>query len=126
MRCISCESEINPKFRHAIERNMCPFCGGSIMEELLKSLLGSLGETMQKMQQYPEQLNDWLFSNYSYIKTDSPELINFVPRDQLKDLRKEANDEDFVERKKKVIKVKVENGKEVEAVTENIQSNART
>jgi hypothetical protein len=126
MKCISCESEINPKFKHAIEQNICPFCGSSIMEELLKSLLVSLGDTMQKMQQYPEQLNDWLFSNYNYIKTDSPELISFVPKDQIKDLKRVVEDEDFVERKKKLIKVKVENGKEVEAITEKIQSDART
>jgi hypothetical protein len=126
MKCISCESEINPKFKHAIEQNMCPFCGGSIMEELLKSLLVSLADTMQKMKEYPEQLDDWLFSNYGYIKTDSPDLIKFVPKEQLKELRKEVDNEDFVERKKKVIKVKVENGKEVEAITEKIQSDART
>lgn len=126
MKCISCESEINPKFKHAIERNVCPFCGGSILEELLKSLLVSLTETMQKMQQYPNQLDDWLLSNYDYIKVDSPDLIKYVPKEQLKDLKKIADDEDFVERKKKVIKVKVENGKEVEAITEKIQSDART
>lgn len=126
MKCISCEAEINPKFKHAIERNICPFCGGSIMEELLKTLLVSLGETMQKMQRYPDQLDDWLFSNYNYLKTDSPQLINFVPKDQLKELKKEADEEDFLERKKKVIKVKVENGKEEEVVTEQVQSKSRT
>lgn len=125
MKCISCESEINPKFKHAIEQNACPFCGGSIMEELLKSLLVSLRETMQKMQEYPDQLDDWMLSNYDYIKTDSPDLIAFVPREQLKDLRKEVDNEEF-ERKKKVIKVKIENGKEVEAVTEKIQSDSKT
>lgn len=126
MKCISCESEINPKFKHAIEQNSCPFCGKSIMEELLKSLLITLQDTMQKMQEYPEQLNDWLFSNYNYVRTDSPDLIRFVPKEQLKDLKKEVDNEDFVERKKKVIKVKVENGKEVEVVTEKIQADSKT
>jgi len=96
------------------------------MEELLKSLLVSLADTMQKMQAYPEQLNDWLLSNYNYIKTDSYDLIRFVSKEQLKDLKKEVDDEDFLERKKKVIKVKVENGKEVEVVTEKIQSDSKT
>ena len=126
MKCISCEAEINPKFKHAIERNICPFCGGSIMEELLKTLLVSLGETMQKMQQYPDQLDDWLFSNYDYIKTNSSDLINFVPKDQLKELKKDVDNDDFLERKKKIIKVKVENCKEEEVVTEQVQSKSRT
>ncbi len=126
MKCISCESEINPKFRHAIEQNVCPFCGSSIMEELLKTLLVSLGDTMQKMQAYPDQLSDWLLSNYNYIKTDSVDLIKYVPKEAVKEMKKELDNEDFIDRKKKVIKVKVENGKEEEVVTQKAMSDART
>ena len=126
MKCISCESEINPKFKHAIEQNVCPFCGSSIMEELLKTLLVALGDTMQKMQSYPGQLDDWLLSNYNYIKTDSPNLIQYVPKEAVKEMKKELDNEDFIDRKKKVIKVKVENGKEEEVVTQKAMSDART
>lgn len=124
MRCISCEAEINPKFRHAIEQNVCPFCGGFIMEELLKSLLITLQDAMNKLQAYPDQLNDWLLSNYNYIKTDSPDLKIYLPKEALKEMRKELDDEDF-DRRKKVIKVKTEQG-EVEVVTEKIQSDTKT
>lgn len=124
MKCISCESEINPRFKHAIEQNICPFCGGSIMEELLKSLFVSLQDTMSKMQAYPDQLNDWLLSNFNYIKTDSPDLMSYVPKEVLKELKKEIDGEDF-DRKKKIIKVKTEQG-EVEVVTEKIQSDTKT
>lgn len=124
MKCLSCESEINPRFKHAIEQNICPFCGGSIMEELLKSLLISLQDTMAKMQAYPDQLNDWLLSNYNYIKTNSPELMSYVPKEALKEMKREVDGEDF-DRKKKLIKVKTEQG-EVEVMTEKIQSDTKT
>lgn len=124
MKCITCEAEINPKFKHAIEQNACPFCGGSIMEELLKSLLISLQDTMQKLQAYPDQLSDWLLSNYSYIKTDSVDIIDYVPQEALRELKKELDDEDF-DRKKKIIKVRTDRGEE-EVVTEKIQSDSKT
>lgn len=129
MECISCEADINPKFKHAIEQNVCPFCGGSIMEELLKSLLISLQETMAKMQEYSEQLDDWLLSNYNYIKTDSPNLVAYVPQEVLKELKKDSDDQEF-QRKRRLEKVKIRNedGKveEQEVLVEQIQSNART
>lgn len=124
MRCISCESEINPRFKHAIEQNICPTCGDSIMEELLKSLLITLQDTMSKMQQYPDQLNDWMLSNYNYIKTDSSELINYVPKESLKEMKREVDGKEF-DKKKRIIKVKTEHGEE-EVVTEKVQSDSRT
>jgi hypothetical protein len=118
MKCISCEVEINPKWKHAVEINVCPFCGQHILEEHLKNLITSLGETMEKLQAYPEQLNDWLLSNYNYIKTDSPDLLNYVPKDVLKEMKRDIDDQDFQERKKFTVKVKTENGvEEVEAET---------
>jgi Zn-finger nucleic acid-binding protein len=124
MKCISCESEINPKFKYAIEQNVCPFCGDNIMEELLKTLLVSLRDTMEKMRQYPQQLDDWLLSNYSYIKTDSPDLVNYVSKDTIKEVMRNVNDEEF-ERKKKLIKVKTDRGEE-EVVIEKIQPDSKT
>jgi hypothetical protein len=125
MKCISCETEINPKWKHALEQNICPYCGGSIMEELLKGLLSLLQDTMQKMQEYPDQLNDWMLSNYNYIKTDSLDLITYVPKEALKEVKKEFDADNF-DRKKKTIKVKVDDGKEVEVETEKIQSDSKT
>lgn len=128
MKCISCEIEINPKWKHAIDRNICPFCGQSIMEELLKGLLSTLQDTMEKLQGYSDQVNDWLLSNYNYVKTDSPDLVAYVPqevlKELLKELRKELDHDDF-ERKKTTIKVKTGDGEE-EVVTEKIQSDSKT
>jgi hypothetical protein len=128
MKCISCEIEVNPKWKHAIDRNICPFCGQSIMEELLKGLLSTLQDTMEKLQSYSDQVDDWLLSNYNYVKTDDPALVSYVPQEVLKELlkalRKDLDQDDF-ERKKTTIKVKIDD-EEKEVVTEKIQSNSRT
>jgi hypothetical protein len=127
MKCLSCESEINPKWTFAISENICPMCGKPILEEHLKNLLASLRETMDAMAAYPDQLNDWMLSNHSYIKTDAENLVDYVPKDLLKGLKK-ADDEDFQKRKesqKFTVKVKTDNGEEdVEA--ETIQSQETT
>src|SRR5277367_6689273 len=125
MKCISCEIEINPKWKHAIDQNICPFCGQSIMEELLKGLLSTLQDTMEKLQSYPDQINDWLLSNYNFIKTDNPSLVTYVPKEIIRELKKELDSEDF-DRKRTTIKVKTADGEEEEVVTEKIQSDSKT
>ena len=77
MKCISCESEINTKWKHAIDANMCPFCGQNIMEGELKDLLSSLSDIIIKLQPYQQQLDDWLHSNFSYIKEENIKNYNF-------------------------------------------------
>lgn len=129
MKCISCETEINPKWAHAIDMNVCPFCGKHIMEEHLKNLFATLRETMDDLQKYPEQLNDWMLSNHSYIKTDSPNIAQYMPEEMLKELKKSKADEDFQKRKdaqnKFTVKVQTETGEE-EVEAEKIQSEERT
>ena len=125
MKCISCESEINPQWVHAIEQNICPFCGKSILEEHLKKLISVLRDTMEQLQPYQLQLDDWMLSNHNYIKTDSPDLIKYLPEEALKDLKKVQDDKEFQERKKFTVKVQTETGvQEVQA--EKIQSEERT
>lgn len=125
MKCISCETEINPKWKHAIDINVCPFCGQHIMEEHLKNCVASLAAAMEDMQKYQEQLDDWLLSNYNYIKTDSPDLINHVPKEVLRDFKKEADEQEFHDRKKFTVKVKTEHGEE-EVEAETLQSEDKT
>ena len=125
MKCISCESEINPQWVHAIEQNICPFCGKSTLEEHLKKLLSVLRDTMEQLAPYQQQLDDWMQSNHNYIKTDSPELINYVPKEALKDFKKAQDDKEFQERKKFTVKVQTETGVE-EVQAEKIQSEERT
>ena len=86
MKCISCETEINPKWEHAIDINVCPFCGKHIMEEHLKNCLTGLAAAMKDMQKYPEQLDDWLLSNHNYIKTSSPNLVNYLSKEAAKEV----------------------------------------
>jgi len=128
MKCISCEVEINPKWKHALELNICPFCGQDIMDNQLKTLLSSLRETMEKLSEYPVQLNDWMLSNHNYIKTDSEDLPNYLSKDLLKELYKENDERDFLERKNKKFTVKVtsENGEEQDVIAQKIQSEEKT
>jgi hypothetical protein len=130
MKCMSCEMEINPKWKHAIDINVCPFCGQGIMEEHLKNLFSSLRVTMDSLLEYPNQLNDWILSNYSYIKTDSPDLKLYMPKEYAEEIRKQREDEMVAEKKaqdkrvqdkKFVVKVETEHGEE-EVVAEKIQS----
>lgn len=128
MKCISCESEINPKWVHAVEINVCPFCGKHIMEEHLKNLFSSLRETMENLSTYPDQLNDWMLSNHNYIKTDSPQIGLYMPKKMVEDLKRIEDDKDFQKRKeaqKFTVKVKTENGEE-EVMAEKIQSEETT
>lgn len=142
MKCISCEMEINPKWKHAIDINICPFCGQGIMEENLKNLFSSLYDTMDQLSAYPDQLNDWMLSNYNFIKTDSESLPSYIPQDFMKKIEEDALEklnnletskkaiesaEDFEKRKNKKFKVKVstETGEE-EITAERIQSEEKT
>jgi Zn-finger nucleic acid-binding protein len=84
MKCISCEIEINPQWKHAIDQNICPYCGQVILDENLKTLLSDLRETMDKLIQYPNELNDWMLSNFNFIKTDSPKIYDYIDPSMLK------------------------------------------
>lgn len=134
MKCMSCEVEINPQWKHAVEKNVCPFCGKDIMQEHLKNLFSSLRETMEQLQEYPDQLNDWMLSNHDYIKTNSPNIGQFMPKVSNEELRKQVEEEIFAERKaadkkssdkKFTVKVETENGEE-EVIAEKIQSEEKT
>ena len=91
MECMSCNIQIDPKWRHAIDQNNCPFCGQLIMEQELKDLFSLLAETMDQFSQYPNQLNDWMLSNHSFIKTDSPSFTKYIPQEYIEDIIKERN-----------------------------------
>ncbi len=71
MECMSCQKEIDPKWTHAIEANICPFCGQSILEEVLKNCFSDLRKVMEQLQKYPKELDDWMLSNFNYIKTSA-------------------------------------------------------
>lgn len=125
MKCVSCETEINPQWAHAIDSNICPFCGRSILEEHLKKLLSTLRETMEQLQGYSTQLDDWMLSNHNYIKTDSEKIVDYIPKELLDVLKKANDDREFQDRKKFTVKVQTENGEE-EVSAEKLQSEKKT
>lgn len=125
MKCKSCELEINPQWAHAIDMNVCPFCGKHIMDNELKVLFGTLRETMEKLKDHGTELDDWLLSNHSYIKTNSEKLIDYLPSEMLHGLKKAQDDQNFQERKKFTVKVKTDTGEE-EVPAETLQSEAQT
>src|SRR5271166_1978670 len=126
MKCVSCDTEINPKWTHAIDINVCPYCGKLILEEHLKNCLVALTTAMDEMQKYPEQLDDWMLSNHNYIITDSPQLKMYLPKETIKELRKEIDDAEFEEKKSSTVKIKLPGGGEQEIVVEKTQSEAKT
>ena len=126
MKCVSCETEINPKWKHAIDINVCPFCGQHIMEEHLKNCVADLAKAMDAMQKYPEQLDDWMLSNHNYLKTDSPDLKNYLPKEMIKELRKEIDEAEFQEKKSSMVTIKLPGGGTEEVLVEKTQSAAKT
>ena len=90
MKCTSCEKEINPQWSHAIDINICPWCGKNIMEEHLKNLFSTLKDTMLSLFKYPDQLNDWMLSNYNFIQTNDVNLVKFVPEAFIEEIKESA------------------------------------
>ena len=68
MKCKSCQSEVSPKFAHAIGTNTCPFCGDEIMDSELQGALKGLGDAMKAVDKYPVEVFDWLSSNFGLVK----------------------------------------------------------
>jgi len=139
MKCMSCEMEINPKWTHAIDINVCPFCGQGIMEEHLKNLFSSLRQTMESLKDYPDQLNDWMLSNHNYIKTNSPNIKLYLPKGYIEEIRNQRDNEVFEEKvnslksaphdepsRKSIIKMDNGHGQEQEVVVEKVQSEEKT
>ena len=97
MNCLSCNSNIDPKWKHAIDKNVCPFCGESIMPEELKEHISNLSIILDSFKQsYPEQLDDWLLSNHNYVRTDGEKIKDFFPKQKVV-YRKQSEDTEDVD-----------------------------
>ncbi|MFA5048437.1 MAG: hypothetical protein WC516_05450 [Patescibacteria group bacterium] len=46
MKCVTCGSEIQSSFKHAIVKNECPCCGGPIMDEEMMALIEDVEKTI--------------------------------------------------------------------------------
>jgi hypothetical protein len=133
MKCENCQTDINPKWSHALTSNLCPMCGGQIMAEHLKDCLANLTVAMRDMNaQYPEQLNDWLLSNYNFIKTDSLNLKDYLPQETIKELTQQVKqvETELPPQEKTFTTMKIKNGKgqieEIQVETKKIQTPEKT
>lgn len=80
MNCMSCNTEIPPNWVSAIQSNVCPACGGDIMNEESQELLNELRSAMEEMPNDPEGLAGWLLSNYNIVKVGDGQPVNFYGR----------------------------------------------
>src|SRR5574343_1818918 len=71
MKCNSCESEIDPKWKHAIENNICPFCGLVIMDSLLKDLLADARDILDELKEkFNDEFLEWAKHNYNLLHVE--------------------------------------------------------
>lgn len=75
MKCQSCKEDIPPKFAHALSVNICPMCGQEVMDIKLKNILGGLKISLEAAKDHMEDVEDWLFSNFSLKKIKPNEII---------------------------------------------------
>lgn len=78
MKCMSCEAEIPSKWQACIVNNLCPQCGGVIMDSNTKVLLDELHNVMTKLEASPEGVMDLLLSNYNLKKFSEKEVESGV------------------------------------------------
>ena len=77
MICITCKASIPPAWVACIQTNICPGCGGVIMDDSAKELLTQLREAMAKMPNDPEGLAGWLMSTYDLFPKGTIEPTTF-------------------------------------------------
>jgi len=81
LKCKSCSAEINPKFKHAIDKNVCPFCGDQIFDEELKELLSALNVIVTDLSNnYKDDLDEWLYSNLNMVEVNSERFNSMLPK----------------------------------------------
>jgi hypothetical protein len=75
MKCRSCQTEVSPKFNHAISVNICPACGGEIIPIQLQTILNELKMVMDSVGEFKIEVEDWLSSNFDLKKVAADEII---------------------------------------------------
>lgn len=63
MKCMACEEVIPAEWKACLVSNICPKCGGQIMDDTIKGLLGSLRNAVDELSKVPEETMDMLLSN---------------------------------------------------------------
>lgn len=75
MQCQSCKEDVPAKFAHAISINSCPLCGNDIVPVFIKNILNELEVVLNKAKDHMDQMEDWLFTNYSLRKIKDNEVV---------------------------------------------------
>jgi hypothetical protein len=89
MQCKSCKEDVSPKFAHALSVNVCPFCGSEILDAKLQEIIGELKIAFSDAKNYMNEIEDWLFSNYSLKKVKENEVL--IDKNKLETLRIQAS-----------------------------------
>lgn len=81
MQCKSCQSIVDPKWKYAIDSNICPSCGGEIMSVELKTCLGGLNAIhAQYYETYESEIKDWITSNLKLHVLTTEELESYAKK----------------------------------------------
>lgn len=75
MKCNSCSEDVPAKFIKAIAENSCPICGGQIVDPEVKTTLNELALVLNKAKDYMDQIEEWLYTNYSLRKIKEDEVV---------------------------------------------------
>lgn len=80
MKCLSCNVEIPPAWVACIQNNICPACGGNIMDTEAQEFLRELTDILAQLPNDPEGIAGWLLSNYQMKKVGDGEPTGFLGR----------------------------------------------
>lgn len=99
MKCNSCEANIDPKWKHAIENNVCPFCGEVIMEEHLKTLLSDARNILDELNgNYKEQFVEWAKKNYNLVYVEDQQQLERIEKTKTIESGMKRDNNDFFKR----------------------------
>lgn len=75
MQCSNCNTEISMVFKHALQKNECPVCGKSLMDEemlkILDDLKSTIGEEINVKDESVDRLANALLSKYNISFRDN-------------------------------------------------------
>lgn len=80
MECLSCKFNVDLKWKYAIDNNICPNCGKSIMEQELKNNLSLLREVMDNLKNELPSLESWLYDSYGLLLGKSDLFLSLMPK----------------------------------------------
>ena len=71
MKCMSCEIVIPPEWKACIVSNLCPKCGGAIMDDETKFLVGEMSTLLKKIELAAEGVKEVVLSSFNLQEFNS-------------------------------------------------------